>query len=158
MTDIFFDLLEPIYYCMSRRNPFDEIERFFDRMSDQFEDFDDLGGIQSHWPGQLKVDVADLGEEYEVRADLPGFSKEEIGVELRDDTLRISADREETSEEESPDQYVRKERSKQSVSRSVKIPEPVEEAEVKARFRNGVLTVTLPKAHGEEDAHSIDIE
>ncbi len=143
---------------MSRRNPFEEIERFFDRMSEQFEDIDDIKGIQAPWPGQLKVDVADYGDTFEVTADLPGFSKEDISVQLTDDRLKISADHEEESEAESPGQYVRKERSKQSVSRTVTVPERVEESAVEARFKNGVLSVTLPKAEEAEDAHSIDIE
>lgn len=143
---------------MSRRNPFDEIERFFDRMSQQFEDIDDIKGFQAPWPGQLKVDVADYGDEYEVTADLPGYDKADISVELTDDRLRIAAEHEEASEEESPGQYVRKERSKQSVNRSVTLPEHVDETAVEARFKNGVLTVTLPKAEDAEDAHSIDIE
>lgn len=143
---------------MSRRNPFDEIERFFERMSEQFEDFDDFGSLETAWPGQLKVDVADYGDEYEVTADLPGFSKDEIDVELAEDRLHISADREEETEESEPGRYVRKERKSRSMSRSVTIPEPIEESAVEASFRNGVLTVTLPKAEGSEDAHRIDIE
>lgn len=143
---------------MSRRNPFDEIERFFERMSDQFEDVDDWRSIQPAWPGQLKVDVADYDDEYEVTADLPGYEKEDIDVELADDRLHISAEHEEEHEESEPGRYVRQERSKESTSRSVTLPEPVDEEAVSAQFQNGVLTVTLPKLSGGEESHRIDIE
>lgn len=143
---------------MNRRNPFDEIERFFERMSEQFEDMDDWSSFETALPSRLKIDIADHGEEYEVTADLPGYDKEDIEVELAEDRLRIAAEHEAESEEEEPGRYVKRERSKQSVSRSVTLPEPVDEEGVEARFRNGVLTVTLQKAGGGEDAHRIDIE
>ena len=142
----------------SRRNPFDEIERLFERMSEQFDDFDDLGSFEKSWPTRLKVDIADHGEEYQVTADLPGYAKEDIDVELADDRLRISAEHESETEEVDPARYVKRERSKQSMNRSVTLPEPVDETGVEASFRNGVLTVTLPKVGGGDDAHRIDIE
>ncbi len=142
---------------MNRRNPFDEIERFFDRMSSQFEDFDEWRSWETSWPGRLKVDIADHGEEFEVTADLPGYQKDDIEVELTEDRLRIAADRE-TDTEETEGHYVKRERSRQSVSRTVTLPEPVSESGVAATFNHGVLSVTLPKAGGGEEAHRIDID
>lgn len=109
------------------------------------------------------IDVADQGDEFVVTADLPGFQKEEIDVSLRGDELRIRAEREHEREEsggDEPDEgrYIRKERRHQSVSRSVTLPDSVDEENVSAQYRNGVLTVTLPKMHAEEgDSHQIDI-
>lgn len=142
----------------SRRNPFDEIERLFERMSEQFDDFDDLGSWEKSWPTRLKVDIADHGEEYQVTTDLPGYVKEDIDVELVEDRLRIAAEHESETEAEDPARYVKRERSKQSMSRSISLPGPVDESGVEASFRNGVLTVTLPKAGSRDDAHRIDIE
>ena len=129
-------------------------------MSRQFEE--SMGG--GDWSGrsgraEMSVDVADHGEEYVVTADLPGFDKEDIDVSLREDVLTISAEHEEeTSEENDEGRYLRQERRHQSASRSVTLPERVDESGVSAQHRNGVLTVTLPKLDAEEgDSTHIDI-
>ena len=106
------------------------------------------------------IDVADRGEEFTVTADLPGFDTEDIDVSIREDVLRIEAEHEEESEEgdEEDGRYLRKERRHQSVSRSVTLPEQVDEEAVSAEYRNGVLTVTLPKVEEQDDeSHQIDI-
>lgn len=118
-------------------------------MSDQFEDFD----VES----RLAVDVEDTGDAFVVTADLPGFEKEDIDVHLRDDALQIDATHEESPEKDVKEQYIRRERSKRSVSRSLSLPEAVDEDAVSASFNNGVLTVELPKSRDEDDSTSIDI-
>ncbi|MFB6070519.1 MAG: Hsp20/alpha crystallin family protein [Halanaeroarchaeum sp.] len=143
---------------MGRRNPFDEIERMLDRMAKQFEGMDDIRSFDAGFASRIDVDVEDRPDDYVVTADLPGFEKEDIDVELADETLRISAQRASEHEDEEPGRYVRRERSRESMSRSISLPEPVREDDVEGRFKNGVLTVTLPKRHTAEDSHSIDIE
>lgn len=134
---------------MARGSPFDELERLLDKMND----------ARERASGGLAVDVEDEDDEFVVTADLPGFDKEDIDVEVHDRTLRIEARHEEETEtEEDEDNYVRRERSKRSLSRSVTLPEEVDEAGASASFENGVLTVTLPKAHTSEESTSVDIE
>ncbi|QDX40094.1 Hsp20/alpha crystallin family protein [Salarchaeum sp. JOR-1] len=135
-----------------RRSPFDEFERLFDRMSNQFDEFEEFD-VES----RLAVDVEDTGDAFVVTADLPGFEKEDIDVHLRDDTLQVDATHEASPEDDVQEQYIRRERSKRSVSRSLSLPESVDEDAVSASFNNGVLTVELPKASGEDDSTSIDI-
>ena len=142
----------------SRRNPFEDLERLFDQMGKQFEDLPAWEGLDYPMSSQLKVDVVEHDDEFEVTADLPGFAKEDIDVELVDDRLRIEAEHEEEIEEGEPGRYVRRERSKQSMSRTITLPEEVDEENVEAHFRNGVLSVTLQKLVGSEEAHRIDIE
>ena len=140
---------------MKGRNPFEEIEELLDRMSRGIEEGSDLSlaGARS-----VSVDVADRGDEFVITADLPGYQKEDIDLRLSEDTLRLSANRE-TEEIEEEETYVRKERSHQSVSRRIPLPEPVDDEAAKARYQNGVLNVTLPKLAAEEDdASQIDIE
>ena len=117
----------------------------FERMSEQFE------GAQPGrmMEGTVLVDVEDRNGEFVVTADLPGFDREEIEVNLRDDTLELSASRETTEETESGT-FVRRERRRSDVSRSVYLPEPVVAEETTAVHENGVLTVTLPKVTPEE--------
>ncbi|GAA0458744.1 Hsp20 family protein [Halococcus dombrowskii] len=139
---------------MSRRNPFEEIEQMFEQMSDQFGQFDDMNVPATQ---SLSVDLADHEDSFEVTADLPGYEREDIDLSVADRTLRISAERDESTEE-GDGNYLRRERRRQSVSRSLSLPEEVAEEEASATYTNGVLTVTLPKAATDEDSRSIDIE
>jgi HSP20 family protein len=150
-----------------RRNPFREIEEMMNRLNRQFEE--SMGGseLPQLTGGEgTSIDVADRGDEFVVTADLPGYETEEIDLSLRGDELRIDAERRqelETSDEggdgeSGTPRYLRKERRQQSVSRAVTLPEQVDEENVSAQYRNGVLTVTLPKTRAEEgDSHQIDI-
>ena len=134
------------------RNPFDEIERMFDRMSSQFDPME--GGALA---GSVAVDVEDAGDEYVVTADLPGYDLADIDVQLAGERLTVSADHtDDTTAEEQDGRYVRKERRQQSVSRTVRLPEAVDEDGTEAEYNNGVLTVTLPKV-GVDDGHDIPI-
>lgn len=126
-----------------------------DRMRRQLED---VGGMEGPTGGGLgtNVDVADRGDEFEVTADVPGFERDDIDLRVADGTLHISAQRSETAGDSDAD-YIRQERRDRSVGRSVRLPEPVEAEEASAQYRNGVLSVTLPKA-GPSSGESIDID
>ncbi|SFC15719.1 HSP20 family protein [Halobiforma haloterrestris] len=138
-----------------RRNPFDEIEEMLDRVSRQVEEGMTGGGLQV--PGSVPVDVADTDEEYVVTADLPGYETDDIELTLSDGTLRLDATREDDLEF-AEGEYLRRERTRKTASRRVRLPEPVEEDEVTAGYENGVLTVRLPKVGGGTGSKSIDIE
>lgn len=145
-----------------RRNPFDELEEMIDRMSRQFEDSMSSGDwTKFGGRAEMSMDVADHGDEYVVTADLPGFDKDDIDVTLREDVLTIGAEHEEETEEaeeEDEGRYLRQERRHQSASRSVTLPEHVKESGVSAQYKNGVLTVTLPKTEAEDDDDSTHID
>ncbi|RDZ43888.1 Hsp20/alpha crystallin family protein [Haloferax sp. Atlit-10N] len=135
-----------------QRNPFDEIEDLFDRMGRSFEE-SGIGRFQD-----ISLDVVDDDEAIEVVADLPGFEKDDLDVSVSGRRLTIAADHEESSEVDD-DQYVRRERSQRSVSRTITLPAKVVRDEVTASYKNGVLTVTLPKAEpAGDDSTQIDIE
>jgi HSP20 family protein len=146
---------------MSRINPFDEIERMFERMNRQFNELSE-GGAQlpatTGGPQAVSMDVAEQDEEYVVTADLPGYEKEDIDLSISDRTLRVGVDREESTDESDEDgTYIRRERRRQSVSRTITLPEEVDEEEASAAYNNGVLTVTLPKRDRSDGSRSIDI-
>jgi len=139
-----------------RRNPFDDLEELFDRLSNQFEDTM-AGESGLAVPGTVGVDVADTGEEYVVTADLPGYETEDVDLRLVDGALHLEASRSGTETYEDGD-YIRRERTQRTVDRRIRIPEPVDEEGVEAAYNNGVLTVTLPKLAGSEGGgHEIDI-
>lgn len=125
------------------RNPFDEIERMFDRMGSRLEPFEE--GV---FEGSVAVDVEETDDAYVVTADLPGFDRDDIDVELAGDRLTLSATHTESESEEGDEdegRYLRRERRERSVSRSIRLPEPTDEDAAEADYTNGVLTVTLPK-------------
>ncbi|AUG46168.1 heat-shock protein [Haloarcula taiwanensis] len=132
---------------MSDRDPFSEIERAFDMLGEQF-------GVDM---GAVPVDVLDEGDAFVVSADLPGFDSADIEVQLVEDRkLTISATS--SQERESTDgQYVQRERRQQSLSRSVHLPEAVDDEETTASYDNGVLTVRLAKVVHSEDDDGTDI-
>lgn len=143
---------------IGRRNPFEDIEDLFDRMTQEFETMGrqfetEFGSLDS----SVAVDVVDRDDEFVVTADLPGFEKDNIDVTLADSTLRIEAERETELDEEDED-YVRRERRRASANRSVRLPEAVDEDGITATYSNGVLTVTLPKISTDDGGRQIEIE
>lgn len=112
--------------------------------------------------GDLAVDVENADSSFVVAADLPGFDKDDIDVEVHDRTLHIDAvHEEETEAEETGDEettFIRRERSRESVSRTVTLPEDVDEDAASATFENGVLTVELPKSRAGEESTNVDVE
>lgn len=97
--------------------------------------------------GTLPVDIVDHGTSLEVRASLPGFTKEQIRAEVEDDMLSIEATVDEEHEEQEG-KFLRRERRLQSLSRRIALPIPVDSGKADAKFADGVLTLTLPKAAG----------
>ena len=115
---------------------------------------DRFDGLRSD--GRMRMDVVDAGEEILVVADLPGFEKTDIDLSVTGGALTVSATRTE-EESEASDAYVRRERSGRSVRRTVSLPAMVDAESASATYRNGVLTVTLPRLAA-DDAHRIDVE
>ncbi len=111
----------------------------FDQMFESM--FDDMNYISSYQP--LKVDVKEKDKEYLLEVEIPGVDKEDISLEIRDDILTISAERKEEINEES-ENYIRKERRYGSFKRSFYL-DNVDQEKIKAKFKNGVLKVKLPK-------------
>jgi HSP20 family protein len=145
---------------MSTRNPFEELERFFERMSRQFDETahiwepDVPGFVRQYEP--VAIDVVERDDEFVVAVDLPGFEREDVSIKGTDHTLRIKAEHEERFDEER-DRFVRHERRHESVDRSIGLPSEVDPETVTAKMKNGVLTVTLPRV-AMENERQIDIE
>lgn len=148
----------------TRSNPFEELERFFERMSQQFEDTAqswESEGPLSRWSGDsesgaMSVDLVDRNGEFVATVDVPGFDREDVEVSVTDHSLRIAAERE-TVHDEDEERFLRHERRHASTHRSIRLPETVDTDGVTAKMRNGVLTVTLPKMEA-TNARTIDIE
>ncbi|NLL39517.1 MAG: Hsp20/alpha crystallin family protein [Clostridiales bacterium] len=107
--------------------------------------------------GGIKIDVKETDKEYIVDAELPGFDKEDIKLELDDNMLTIQAQRDENEKEER-DNYIRKEIRRCCASRRFYV-ENVKKEDIKANYENGILHIVLPKDEQEiEKRKIIDIE
>lgn len=106
----------------------------------------------------FKVDILDKGDKFILQAELPGFSKEDIKIDIDGDYLTISATHNAETEQKK-DNFVRKERRYGSLSRSFNISN-IKKQEISAEYKNGVLELGLPKENPEEvtQTHTIEIK
>lgn len=132
-----------------------DFQRDFNRMMDRFQrEFESFWGQppRLHYERFMRpfktmmpsVDVEDRGKDFRLTVDLPGFSKENVDVEVTDDTVTVQA-KQSLSEEEKKKNYVRRERSAQTYYRRIQLPETVRSDEAKANLNNGILEIVLPK-------------
>ena len=124
-------------------------QKFFDDMIGTFRerggDFEKaLSEYTASAPSKLMTDVIETNGSIIVKADLPGVKKDDIVIDLTDDSIEILAKFEEETEEEGVN-FIKKERRYGEARRSLILPEAVKVKEAAAKFDNGVLTVTLPK-------------
>ena len=109
---------------------FDELERSF---------FGDTRAVSG-----FRTDVTDTGDAYKLEAELPGFKKDDIKIDIEDDCLTISAERSMENKEEDKRNFVKRERYYGSFSRSFDISGINADA-IEANYTDGVLTLTMPK-------------
>jgi HSP20 family protein len=142
-------------------------QRDFDKMMERFRrDFDDFWQgppRMRHWIqwkhgfpmmpfGETmlpSVDLEDRGKDFRLTVDLPGFSKENVEIEVADDSVMIHA-KKTLAEEEKKRNYVRRERAAQTYYRRIELPEKVRSDDAKANLNNGILEVVLPKKEPKE--------
>ncbi|MBR3661050.1 MAG: Hsp20/alpha crystallin family protein [Bacilli bacterium] len=118
---------------MPRRNSFD-----------LFDDFFDDGLFNKNTKNLMKTDIRETKDKYLVDVDLPGFEKENINLSLDKGYLNISAkaSKEEKNEDE---KFLHQERFYGECSRSFYVGEDIEEKDIKAEFKNGILKIEVPK-------------
>jgi len=104
-----------------------------------------------------RVDVRETEKEFVIEADLPGFGKDQVKIDLEDNVLTISAEKEQATEE-NREGYHRVERRHGSFKRSFIVPDSVDAGKIGARSADGVLTVTLPKVREKQGARIRNIK
>jgi HSP20 family protein len=125
-----------------------------------FDDFDHFFNdfLSNRWPRLLdwntpnlsptvfpRVDVIDHDQNIEVHAALPGVKKEDVSVAIHHQSITISTSSKEEKTEEEPGKYFRREISHGQFQRTLSLPENIDEDQAKASFKDGILTVTIPK-------------
>jgi HSP20 family protein len=155
---------------LAQSSPFSFMRRFGEEMDRLFDDFG-FGSLgpsfardlarsgfaslgQSVWSPQ--VEMFEREGKLVVRADLPGLTKDDVKVDLEDDSITIQGDRR-SEHEENREGYVRSERSYGSFYRTIPLPEGVNGEDAKATFRDGVLEIVM-EAPKRKKGRRIDIE
>ncbi len=146
----------------SNNDIFDEMNNFFN---------DGFFGRTCKAPGNtssfesasslMRTDVIEKDNCFQLEAELPGFNKEDIKIDLKNNTLTISASHSENSDEKDDNgKYIRRERRSSSYQRSFRV-EGLKPEDIIAQYRNGVLTVNLPKKEAvpeKEEASRIEVK
>ena len=132
----------------NRQNPV-HFSRSFDRLFDDFVGRSFLTN-PTNWEEDSvvwspKLDVKETENEYQVLADLPGLTKEDVSISLEDGVLTIKGERKQSEETKEENRY-HAERAYGTFSRSINLPCKVDEKKIKADLKDGVLSISLLKA------------
>lgn len=143
---------------MPIKDPFKELEDMQERMNKLMKNFWERGPKLAGTARGFPVDVKEEDDNLLVEADLPGISKENIAVKVKDNQLMISA-QEEKEEKEESENYYRRERSRRGLQRTISLPDEVKGEEAKAEMEDGVLKVRMPKEkRKKEKSKEIEVE
>ena len=115
-----------------------DINRLFDAFMSPFERTEIKNNLSP------KLDVAELKDKFEIKAELPGMNEKDINLSLEDGVLTISGEKKSETEDKSKGYYL-KECSYGSFSRSVRLPDNIADDKIGAKFNNGVLVIDMPK-------------
>ncbi len=141
---------------ITRWDPWKDLRDEIDRV------FDSFFGRYPTVSGEHKVyfipaiDVEETENEYIVKAELPGLSKEDIKISLRENSVTISGERKKEKEEKGKT-YHRVEMVYGKFARTIQLPDEIQPDKAKAEYKNGILTITLPKSE-KSKPREIEIE
>jgi HSP20 family protein len=130
--------------ALVRWEPMRELNTLQGEMNRLFNSFfdEERNGTRRRWAPA--VDLLEREDSLVLKADLPGLTKEDVRIEVRDNVLTISGERR-SDVEDKQNGYYRVERAFGSFSRSLTLPDGVDADRIAASFENGVLEVTIPK-------------
>jgi HSP20 family protein len=138
--------------------PFANLRQEIDRLFDDFAwgsswrmpsprslfDVEPFGRGENNWGKVPAVDIADTEKAYEVTAELPGMDEKNVEVKFSSGVLTIKGEKREEKEEKKKDYHL-SERRYGSFQRSFTVPDGIDADKIDATFKDGVLTVSLPK-------------
>lgn len=109
-------------------------------------------------PAQIKVDIKETDGNYTVNAEVPGVKKEDINVSLDGNVVILRAEVKQQDSSGADEKVLRSERYFGAVSRSFQLPQDIDQTQAKAKYDNGVLTLTLPKKQASGGAQRLTID
>ncbi len=130
---------------MTRRTPnrtLRTLQREVDSLFDQFFNRSSDGSPSAVW--SPRTDMVETDDDFRLRLDVPGMTKEDITINLQDRTLTVSGDRSSERTDEG-EEFVRVERAFGTFHRTFTLPDAVDADHIEATYKDGVLTITIPK-------------
>lgn len=154
--------------AMPMMRPFESLRREVDRLFEDFAGFPfglrrPMFGMEPFWRPEswMAVPAMDFVEQdkaFVLTAEMPGVDEKDIEIKMIGDTLTVKGKTVEASEETREDYHL-KERRSGAYERSIRVPEAVDAEKIEAAFKNGVLTVTMPKKpEAEASAKTIPVK
>ena len=142
-------------------SPFSFMRRFGEGMEQLFADFG-VGGLMPGGFNELaawspQIEMFERENQLVIRADLPGLKKDDVQIELRDDSVVIQGERQEKRQEEREGFYST-ERTYGRFYREIPLPEGADTEEATATFRDGVLEITIPRREAETRGRQLEIQ
>jgi len=142
-------------------SPFSFMRRFGEGMEQLFADFG-IGGLMPRGFNELaawapQIEMFERENQLVIRADLPGLKKDDVQIELRDDSVVIQGERQEERKEEREGFYST-ERTYGRFYREIPLPEGADTDEATATFRDGVLEIAIPLGEGETRGRQLEIQ
>ena len=142
-----------------------DVTRYNDRSERRdlslFDDFfSSMLGAWDNYSARIPaVDIEETPENYTIKAEMPGFTEDNVKITVDKHVLHISGTVDETEKEKDKNgkKYLIRERRHESFERSFSLPDGLDESRITADFRNGVLEVTLPKTP-EEKPRQIEVK
>jgi HSP20 family protein len=130
-----YDAMVPAIRGVFKADPFEILNRIFD---------DEYFPVQA--ARSPVVDVREKDGRYLIEAELPGVSEKELKLEIKQGVLTLSTEsKEEKEEKEAEGRWIRRERRESLFSRTFELPEDADGEKIEARFKDGLLTIELPK-------------
>jgi len=123
----------------------DEMDRLFDVAFPAFSSLHRDGGLFDSWQGEFPIDLYQDKDAFVVRAELPGFRKEDLSVEVVDGILTVTGHQKTDAKPGQKENGAATTTQERRVSRAISVPENLDLDKIQAAYENGVLTVTLPK-------------
>jgi HSP20 family protein len=120
--------------------------------------------VEPFWRGEINwgkvpvVDIAETAQGYEISAEMPGIDEKNLAIKYADGTLTVTGEKKDEREEKKENYYL-SERNYGSFQRAFRVPDGVDADKIEASFKNGVLTVALPKtAEAQKKEKRIEIK
>jgi HSP20 family protein len=133
--------------AITRWRPFRDMVSIQDEMNKLFDDFFGRPLVRTEWTEGVwspSVDVSEDKDNVIIKAEMPGVSKDDVRISVQDNVLTLKGEKKQEKEEKDKN-YHRTERSYGSFCRSFQLPTTVKTDKIKASYKGGVLSVTLPK-------------
>ena len=132
------------------------------RRYDLFDDFFDDFGLEKEMRNldrklygrragkEMLTDIKEHDDHYDLEIELPGFKKEDLSVSLEDGYLTVTAEKSHDQDKEKGGKLIRQERYYGSMTRSFYVGDELTEEDIKAKFEDGILKISVPKKQSEE--------